>query len=827
MWVERLEIRGYKRLSGEFDFDRRLSIICGVNEAGKSSMHDAVVRALFGFSRSERRRSGGSSELERCAPWNGNPYALHATVSTNGGRLRLEWDLNDHEVTVRNLDSGEDLSARMVGSGGDVKTGDYLLGLELEDFRQACCLDQGAISAVPHSEDLVVAMQRAVEAGTGDSGVEAADELLLGALSDDIGVRRDNLQPKATGRLAGLIDRQQGLETQLELAEGTQREVADLEAQCEKVNAVQTARREELVPAEQGLLREKERELAGRLRRAREHSERADAELPEVAELSNDDQTAIVARLTELDRLEETVVGLRPQAAAAAGSIEKLEGRRHRLQAEFDGLAPYETTDTSGGAEIQGLIARRRDLAKQMAEAPLGQPAPPEPEAARGSRPGLALASILAAASIIAGVLITPAAFAGLLLAGAAAYFVGRKSPTTDAAIEQRLAADRQRKAVQMLSALDEELTSVLDRAGASEGQDVEQRAHVYIAACKNHERWTELRGDLGELRGELAAAGEPILEVDRAERRIEELRVELEELFSAIEILESDLAVARREFKLRVEQDRELSRRHAAAGEAAEGLVTALGEMTMQELTAAQEAAAQRLDQHIGVHGELEPGAGPGQLADLRRQLGDEMRQLDIDHASLQTQIRDREERLPDVPALREESERLGREIAQLRDIARSIDIARGALKEAAHEAHRAFRPRLKQALDRNLARITNGRYSQVEIDDELNLSLIAPETGRMVPADRLSKGTQDQIFFVERLEMIDLLDPTTGEAPLLLDEPFAHFDGHRLTAALQLLAEETHERQVMLFTCDDDLVEAACEACDEPAVIRLPEPA
>ena len=120
----------------------------------------------------------------------------------------------------------------------------------------------------------------------------------------------------------------------------------------------------------------------------------------------------------------------------------------------------------------------------------------------------------------------------------------------------------------------------------------------------------------------------------------------------------------------------------------------------------------------------------------------------------------------------------------------------------------------------------MTNGRYDQVEIDDELNLSLIAPETGRMVPADRLSKGTQDQIFFVERLEMIDLLDPTTGEAPLLLDEPFAHFDGHRLTAALQLLAEETHERQVMLFTCDDDLVAAACEACDDPAVIRLPEP-
>ena len=131
-----------------------------------------------------------------------------------------------------------------------------------------------------------------------------------------------------------------------------------------------------------------------------------------------------------------------------------------------------------------------------------------------------------------------------------------------------------------------------------------------------------------------------------------------------------------------------------------------------------------------------------------------------------------------------------------------------------------------MKAALDRNLARITNNRYQHVEIDDGLNITVVAPETGRMVPASRLSHGTQDQIFYVERLEIIDLLDPTTGKAPLLVDEPFAHFDDERLSAALQLLAEETRERQVMLFTCDQELVEAACRVCDDPAVIRLDAP-
>ena len=94
------------------------------------------------------------------------------------------------------------------------------------------------------------------------------------------------------------------------------------------------------------------------------------------------------------------------------------------------------------------------------------------------------------------------------------------------------------------------------------------------------------------------------------------------------------------------------------------------------------------------------------------------------------------------------------------------------------------------------------------------------------MIAAEDLSRGTQDQIFFVERLEMIDLLDPTTGTSPLLLDEPFVHFDDKRLAVALELLAEEADERQVIFFTTDPRLAKQAAAVRDDASLISLKAP-
>lgn len=829
VWVEQLDIRGYKRLQGEYEFDERLSIIHGFNEAGKSSMHDAIVRALFGFSRSERRRYAGESEVDRCQPWNGNSYAINATVSTDDGRLRLEWDFSTHEVAVRNLDSGDDLSAQMRGNHGDVVLGPQLLGLSLEDFRQACCIDQKEISAVASSETLVVAMQRSVELGTTESGVEAADALLRGALSSDIGVRVDNLQPTRNGRLRSLVDRRDELGGELSRAETTEQEIADRERQLCDLESGRATLGQKTAQVAQAFLRINEEALARRLRRAREHQERATVRASEGAGISESDQLAITSRQGELTRLEGDLAEQGTQAEAASSAVQRLEGRRRELQTEFDGLAAYTEVDTSRQAAVQGLVARREDLVvASQAPAPADADEAPGPSTSNRSQPGWVAAALIAAASVLAGALITPIALMGLLVAGAVGYIAiqrGTAGPSATA-LTLELATRQRDEAAARLLELDRELAETLDAARAGTLTEIGERARAYLTACEKAERRTKLRAELGDLRAEIAAASEPIGESERIKRRMSDLENELAELYDRVGVDGSDPAAAANEFKQRLGAARERDRRSAAAEEAAAGLTTALGPLSMAELEAQYEAAVASTRAHVQENGELTVDFPLDALATRQAELQDKLGTIDIELADLRAQVRDREERLPDVPALREEADRLELEITELEESARAIAIAREALDQAAREAHRAFRPRLKAALDRNLARITDNRYQRVEIDDELNITVVAPETGRMVPAARLSRGTQDQIFYVERLEIIDLLDPTTGKAPLLVDEPFSHFDEERLAAALRLLEEETHERQVMLFTCDEDLVEAACRVCDNPAVIDLGTP-
>jgi uncharacterized protein YhaN len=69
-------------------------------------------------------------------------------------------------------------------------------------------------------------------------------------------------------------------------------------------------------------------------------------------------------------------------------------------------------------------------------------------------------------------------------------------------------------------------------------------------------------------------------------------------------------------------------------------------------------------------------------------------------------------------------------------------------------------------------------------------------------------------------------LLAPTKGPAPLLLDDPFAHYDLTRLGYGLEILAETAEERQVILFSEDPRVGPLAAELCPACRVLELAAP-
>ncbi len=102
-------------------------------------------------------------------------------------------------------------------------------------------------------------------------------------------------------------------------------------------------------------------------------------------------------------------------------------------------------------------------------------------------------------------------------------------------------------------------------------------------------------------------------------------------------------------------------------------------------------------------------------------------------------------------------------------------------------------------------LERLTHGRYRQAWIDPELQIELADPaQPDRRISPRRLSRGAQDQLYMATRLALVDLLFPAANP-PILLDDPFVHFDPQRLAAAIDICCELAGERQLLLFTCSD----------------------
>jgi exonuclease SbcC len=876
MYLEQLELRGFKRLRGSYEFSPGLTLVVGPNEAGKSSLHEAVVRVLFGFSRSERY--GGHSLQANCAPWDGGEYGAVGQLQTEHGRsLRVAWEFREHRVTVFDRNTGEDLSSGMLGRGQDVRLGPELIGIGLEEFRQACCLDQAAIGAVARTEPLVVALRQAVETGATEGGVERALELLKKALGrEGIGVRVDTLNLLAGGRLAGVENRRSSLTAQLEAAEEARIAIEELAQRLERANRERAEISHRTRQLEQQTLLTRAQALDSRLTSAREHGEKAEFEAEPGVILREGLETEIELRRKEIETLDSQAVAILAEERAAAEALSPLEEARRQVSTVIAGLEGYAESDASAESEVRELLGQREGVIEPSEEQPPLPARDPilvryrgdrsrliEQERPRAaSRPArnawIAAAAVTILASVAVAVAVHPGALAGLLLSALFAFLALRNAGEQHVAhgqalaeyggksfeeLDRRLAEDearvnraealaeerveRREQAAERTRSLEGRLAQSLDRANVPEADDLDARARGYLIACERAHRRTVEVGEFERLKNEIATARQPIEERARLMRRAEEVRGELLSLYLEAGVATSDAATAAAGFGARARQSADARERQQEANASGRARDAVLEGMTLDELASRVSAAAQELREHVAEHGTLVDAPGDetaieGGLAAVR----DEASSLDREITELTTLVAEREEGLPDVPAVREEEQALREQAARMRKSAGAIKLAREILEEAASEAHREFAPRLREALERNLGRLTGDRYTEAAIDEDLEITLVAPENGDFVAADRLSRGTQDQIYFLERLEMTRMLDRAIDDPPLLLDDPFVHFDEDRVAVALEVLVEEAATRQIILFSTNGKLEQALLAACGERATIRLAGP-
>lgn len=125
-------------------------------------------------------------------------------------------------------------------------------------------------------------------------------------------------------------------------------------------------------------------------------------------------------------------------------------------------------------------------------------------------------------------------------------------------------------------------------------------------------------------------------------------------------------------------------------------------------------------------------------------------------------------------------------------------INIAIQKLEEAYEELKLEVIPEIERNIKAMIKETTNGRYLDVIYNNEEGI-LIENVVGELVPVNKLSLGTIDQMYLGFRLG----ISKKIGELPIILDESFAYYDDERLENILKTLSNV--DRQIIILTCSD----------------------
>lgn len=125
------------------------------------------------------------------------------------------------------------------------------------------------------------------------------------------------------------------------------------------------------------------------------------------------------------------------------------------------------------------------------------------------------------------------------------------------------------------------------------------------------------------------------------------------------------------------------------------------------------------------------------------------------------------------------------------------ALVMAMDKLNELSADMQRQLEERLNGRTSEILADVTGGRYTKMLIEEGLHVSVL--KDGRRIPAENLSRGTVEQMYFALRMAASEML--YEEEYPVILDDTFAYYDDMRLANTLRWLGE--HRKQVLLFTC------------------------
>jgi uncharacterized protein YhaN len=241
--------------------------------------------------------------------------------------------------------------------------------------------------------------------------------------------------------------------------------------------------------------------------------------------------------------------------------------------------------------------------------------------------------------------------------------------------------------------------------------------------------------------------------------------------------------------------------------------------EVTLSALLAETETIDELVDKREAVSRErrdsqesLEDLADAPQLSAKEfQELVNKLDDLKEERENLRDQITRREvilqepsHNLEDLHQLEERQASFQRNLEQNLEKADIYRFVLGGLETARQETLRTAKDELEPRLGAYLQQMTRGRYDTALVDDNLAIRIVHNAKEEPIEVEKLSRGTQDQVYLAARLAFSDLVFHE-ARPPLLMDDPFVTFDPQRKQAALEMCKSLAVDRQIILFTCHE----------------------
>ncbi|HHM23885.1 MAG TPA: hypothetical protein ENJ23_02495, partial [Bacteroidetes bacterium] len=880
MILERIRIFGFGKLTDlDLKFHQRLNLIFGPNEAGKSTLQQAISHLLFGFYSGARALTRETELLKRFKPWNSERYGGQIWYRLQDGRAFLvERDFGDPDIPTRVLDAetGQEIThqfpRRRHGNVGFLRAH---IGMDRNLFEATALVRQAEVKNIPGAGHVLTEVVGLLDSGERDTSARKAIERLQKAIRD-IGSERAFKRP-----LPRLRERRKRLEEELaQLEEARQELRAAIEQRSELQRAV-AEEQQRLIELRYLLLtrtiEQREKQLS-RLAQAEARLERLREELEQfsdVASFPEEIRDRVIRRFQNRQNYAESLREKEQEAEKLRGEIAELEkqleplskfeevhtllsfpefealvqrwrdSREKELQAAErlrqeevrlleQGVDPdaLRTLKDQGPEFLQRINATEREIQQRRADLERLRTELEELESQTWATPAMRRMILFGTPVLTMLVLIAsfflrfPLGYAigsGLFLLGAVAYQlfrsarkkIAREANTLGQMISEQESALRElerswRNELRPFGA--ENFEQLMQRAAEADTylklagelqfprksrEDAEFQLEKYLQPLgiskidgeilekvrEQFARFSELQQKRSALHQQLRSLEKEIARVKDQKKENDEM---LRELLSQAGVETEDLEEAERLYREKLTRLKSYLARKKEVERLQAEIDGLLSTQTREGLEKELQEAVRRRDEllanHSGLRGK-KTRRSPEELQQQLEALQAELQKHEKELGALESRIETLLQPHRPQAEIEEELAEVRAEEERLSELRTALEIAARTLQEVSQNYHRTVVPVLNDLVSRGLQRVTAGRYVEAHVNPEdLTLNVLLPESQTLGKADLLSLGTQEQIYLLLRVALARVLRENLEPLPLILDDPFVHFDHERM---------------------------------------------